>query len=357
MRLLVDGGLPVAGGVIGAGGEISWPRPTRPGDVLRVVVHRREGHPLALPPRARHGHVPQRDPQPARRDRAGAGLQARGPPPPRDARSAPRVDKPRRAADSRRRGQTTGSQGGDTMHRRSFLTLAGTLLASALAAPAAMAQAYPERPITLIVPWGAGGGTDAVARIIATLMEKELEQPINVVNRTGGSGVVGHQASSPARARRLHHRHDHGRDRHDALAGPHRPQRHVVHADRAWSTPTPAGVQVRADSPYKNVERPARRDQGQPGQVQGLGHRPGRHLAPGDRRPAARPEGRPGRAALGADPTAPRPACRTWWPAASTSCRARCPRRAALIDAGKVKSARDHGRRTPAVAVSRTCRR
>jgi len=36
MRLLVQGGLPLAGGIIGAGGEISWPRPTRPGDVLRV---------------------------------------------------------------------------------------------------------------------------------------------------------------------------------------------------------------------------------------------------------------------------------------------------------------------------------
>ena len=33
----IEGGLPVAGGVIGAGGEIAWPRPTRPGDVLRVV--------------------------------------------------------------------------------------------------------------------------------------------------------------------------------------------------------------------------------------------------------------------------------------------------------------------------------
>src|SRR5712671_2906765 len=66
--------------------------------------------------------------------------------------------------------------------------------------PAAAQAAYPERPITLIVPWGAGGGTDATARIIAALMEKELKQPINVVNRTGGSGVVGHQAiaSSPA---------------------------------------------------------------------------------------------------------------------------------------------------------------
>lgn len=36
MRLLVNGGVPVAGGVIGAGGEISWPRPTRPGDILQV---------------------------------------------------------------------------------------------------------------------------------------------------------------------------------------------------------------------------------------------------------------------------------------------------------------------------------
>lgn len=36
MKLLVDGGAPIAGGVIGAGGEIAWPKPTRPGDVLHV---------------------------------------------------------------------------------------------------------------------------------------------------------------------------------------------------------------------------------------------------------------------------------------------------------------------------------
>ncbi len=58
--------------------------------------------------------------------------------------------------------------------------------------------AYPERPITMIVPWGAGGGTDATARIIGTLLEKELGQPVNVVNRTGGSGVVGHAAIAQA---------------------------------------------------------------------------------------------------------------------------------------------------------------
>src|SRR5688500_20354184 len=73
------------------------------------------------------------------------------------------------------------------------------LIAAALllAASTALAQ-YPQRPIQLIVPWGAGGGTDATARIIAALLEKELKQPFNVVNRTGGSGVVGHDAIAKA---------------------------------------------------------------------------------------------------------------------------------------------------------------
>jgi tripartite-type tricarboxylate transporter receptor subunit TctC len=63
---------------------------------------------------------------------------------------------------------------------------------------AAAEAAYPDRPITIIVPWGAGGGTDATARILASLMEQELGQPVNVVNRTGGSGVVGHSAIASA---------------------------------------------------------------------------------------------------------------------------------------------------------------
>ena len=54
--------------------------------------------------------------------------------------------------------------------------------------------AYPDQPITLLCPWDAGGGTDAVARIIGSLLNKELGVPVNVVNRTGGSGVVGHSA-------------------------------------------------------------------------------------------------------------------------------------------------------------------
>src|SRR5688572_29056840 len=85
-----------------------------------------------------------------------------------------------------------------THHRRRGLMR--KLLAAALlvAASSAIGQQYPQRPVQLIVPWGAGGGTDATARIIATLLEKELKQPFNVVNRTGGSGVVGHDAIAKA---------------------------------------------------------------------------------------------------------------------------------------------------------------
>jgi tripartite-type tricarboxylate transporter receptor subunit TctC len=57
---------------------------------------------------------------------------------------------------------------------------------------------YPSRPLTLIVPWAAGGGTDAIARVVASLLERDLGKPVNVVNRIGGSGVVGHQAIAAA---------------------------------------------------------------------------------------------------------------------------------------------------------------
>src|SRR5581483_10592032 len=85
--------------------------------------------------------------------------------------------------------------------RRTFLgaSAAAAALAGIGVRPAG-AQAYPTRPITLIVPWTAGGGTDQTARIIGSLLERDLGQPVNVVNRTGGSGVVGHQAISSSAA-------------------------------------------------------------------------------------------------------------------------------------------------------------
>ena len=74
------------------------------------------------------------------------------------------------------------------------------LLSAVLFVPAAPAlAAYPERPVTLIVPWGAGGGTDTLTRIFAKGLEAELGVRINVVNRTGGSGVTGHSAIAEAK--------------------------------------------------------------------------------------------------------------------------------------------------------------
>ena len=111
---------------------------------------------------------------------------------------------------------------------------------------------YPNRPVTLIVPWGAGGGTDAVARFIASLMEKDLGQPVNVVNRTGGSGVVGHSAIATAapdgytvgmitvEITMMHHQ------KLTELSPSSYTPIALVNLD-------PAGFQVRADSSYKTM--------------------------------------------------------------------------------------------------------
>lgn len=82
--------------------------------------------------------------------------------------------------------------------RRTLLGAGATLIAAPLAAPALAQPRWPVRPVQLLCPWAAGGGTDAVLRIIAIILEKDLGQPFNVVNRTGGSGVVGHAAISQA---------------------------------------------------------------------------------------------------------------------------------------------------------------
>lgn len=59
-------------------------------------------------------------------------------------------------------------------------------------AASASAQAFPERPVSIIVPWAAGGGTDTVVRIFAAGFEQELGVSVNVINRPGGGGVAGH---------------------------------------------------------------------------------------------------------------------------------------------------------------------
>jgi tripartite-type tricarboxylate transporter receptor subunit TctC len=120
------------------------------------------------------------------------------------------------------------------------------------------------------VPWGAGGGTDAVGRILGSLLEKELGVPVNVVNRTGGSGVVGHSAIAAAAPDgytigiatvEIGMMHWQGLTE---LTGTSYTPIGLVNADAA-------GVQVRADSPYKTVNDLLAAIKANPGKIKASG--------------------------------------------------------------------------------------
>ena len=64
----------------------------------------------------------------------------------------------------------------------------------AMAQPAAGAAAFPNRPVRVVVPFGAGTSTDIMTRLVAPKMSEELGQPVVVDNRTGAGGVVGSEA-------------------------------------------------------------------------------------------------------------------------------------------------------------------
>jgi tripartite-type tricarboxylate transporter receptor subunit TctC len=65
--------------------------------------------------------------------------------------------------------------------------------------PAMAAKKFPKKPITIICPWSAGGGTDRTARFIADKLHGVLGIPVNVVNKTGGAGAVGFNAGANAK--------------------------------------------------------------------------------------------------------------------------------------------------------------
>ncbi|MFH5924651.1 tripartite tricarboxylate transporter substrate binding protein [Roseomonas xinghualingensis] len=75
------------------------------------------------------------------------------------------------------------------MKRRQLAALAASSMALLATRPAR--AAWPERPITLIVAFPAGGGTDIAARTLARFMERDLGQPIVIVNRGGAGGDIG----------------------------------------------------------------------------------------------------------------------------------------------------------------------
>jgi tripartite-type tricarboxylate transporter receptor subunit TctC len=82
------------------------------------------------------------------------------------------------------------------MNRRSLLTAAAIL---PLAAPALGQGAYPSRPVSMVIPFAAGGPTDTVGRLIAQAMSAELGQPVVVENVGGAGGTLGAQRIAQAR--------------------------------------------------------------------------------------------------------------------------------------------------------------
>ena len=75
--------------------------------------------------------------------------------------------------------------------RRTFLHLAAGAAALPAMSRIARAQSYPSRPVTMIVPWPAGGPSDTIARIMAERMRPSLSQPVIIENVTGASGSIG----------------------------------------------------------------------------------------------------------------------------------------------------------------------
>ncbi|MGQ9366137.1 Bug family tripartite tricarboxylate transporter substrate binding protein [Azospirillum sp. ST 5-10] len=82
------------------------------------------------------------------------------------------------------------------MLKRSLLAVGAVLGFGALslasgASPARAADWKPEKPVTIVVPWGAGGSTDQIVRLVAAELEKELGQTFVVVNQPGAQGAIG----------------------------------------------------------------------------------------------------------------------------------------------------------------------
>lgn len=154
--------------------------------------------------------------------------------------------------------------------RRGFVASVAAAGAGLVAKPAIAQSAWPNRPITMIVPWGAGGGTDATARIVAALLEKSLGQPVNVVNRTGGSGVVGHSAIATAapdgytlgmitvEISMMHHQ-----GLTDLTPRSYTPL--------ALMNEDPPGVQVKADGQFKDIKQLADFIKANPGKLKASG--------------------------------------------------------------------------------------
>src|SRR5215211_8334009 len=88
----------------------------------------------------------------------------------------------------------------DELSRRNLVTVAAIAMASSVAfagaslMSTARAADFPTRAITLVVPYPAGGGVDAMARVVAQKLSDAFRQPVTVDNRGGGGGTIGTRA-------------------------------------------------------------------------------------------------------------------------------------------------------------------
>ena len=83
--------------------------------------------------------------------------------------------------------------------RHLILIATAIMFAVTSLSPAMAAKKFPKKPITIICPWSAGGGTDRTARFIADKLHGALGVPVNVVNKTGGGGAIGFSYGANAR--------------------------------------------------------------------------------------------------------------------------------------------------------------
>jgi tripartite-type tricarboxylate transporter receptor subunit TctC len=83
------------------------------------------------------------------------------------------------------------------MNKAIWIAVASFVLAAGLPAPAP-AQEWPQRPIRIIVSFGAGGGADIISRILGQSMQERLGQPIVIENRPGAGGTIGNEAVARA---------------------------------------------------------------------------------------------------------------------------------------------------------------